>query len=77
MQHYAFYLSCTLKTNCVFFQAFDDAISELRQEDLGAHMVAIFVSDERFCCASKSYELCAVQANILVLRYLSVAWLLP
>ena len=58
-------------------QAFDDAISELRQEDLGAHMVAIFVSDERFCCASKSYELCAVQANILVLRYLSVAWLLP
>ena len=55
-------------------QAFDDAISEFRQEDLGAHMVAIFVSDERFCCASKSYELCAVQANILVLRYLRVPW---
>ena len=58
-------------------QTFDDAISEFWQEDLGAHMVAIFISDERFCCACKSYELCAVQANILVLRYLSVAWLLP
>ena len=55
-------------------QAFDDAISEFRQEDLGAHVVAIFVSDKRFCCASKSYELCAVQANILVLRYLRVLW---
>ena len=30
-------------------------------------MVAIFISHERFCCASKSYELCVVQVNILVL----------
>ncbi|XP_021315152.1 uncharacterized protein LOC110434755 [Sorghum bicolor] len=30
-------------------------------------MVAIFVSDKRFSCPSKSYELCVVQANVLVL----------
>ena len=33
-------------------------------------MVAIFVSYEGFSCPSKSYELCAVQANILVLQVL-------
>ena len=33
-------------------------------------MVAIFVSYERFSCLSKSYELCVVQANILVLDVL-------
>jgi len=56
----------------VFFgslQVFDEAISKLQQEDQGAHggyFCSWLPSDKRFCCVSKTYELWAVQADILI-----------